>query len=49
LRGSLSVVPQFLAVGRRATATNRELQLRRQLLAEAEAAQQAAEPAQVGR
>jgi 2-polyprenyl-6-methoxyphenol hydroxylase-like FAD-dependent oxidoreductase len=37
LRGSLDVLPQFLAMGRRATANNRELQLRRQLLAEAEA------------
>jgi hypothetical protein len=39
LRGSLSVVPQFLAIGRRGTAVNRELRLRRQLLAEAEAGQ----------
>jgi 2-polyprenyl-6-methoxyphenol hydroxylase-like FAD-dependent oxidoreductase len=39
LRGSLRVVPQFLAIGRRGTAVNRELRLRRQLLAEAEAGQ----------
>jgi hypothetical protein len=36
LRGSLGVVPQFVAMGRRASAINRELHLRRQLLAEAE-------------
>jgi 2-polyprenyl-6-methoxyphenol hydroxylase-like FAD-dependent oxidoreductase len=37
LRGSLGVVPQFVAMGRRASAINRELRLRRQLLADAEA------------
>jgi flavin-dependent dehydrogenase len=37
LRGSLGVVPQFLAIGRRASANNRELSRRRQLLVEAEA------------
>jgi hypothetical protein len=37
LRGSLGVVPQFLAMGRRGSANNRELSLRRQLLVEAEA------------
>jgi hypothetical protein len=36
LRGSFGVVPEFLAIGRRASANNRELQLRRRLLAEAE-------------
>jgi hypothetical protein len=36
-RGSLGVLPQFVAVGRRGTARNRELRRRRQLLAEAEA------------
>jgi menaquinone-9 beta-reductase len=36
-RGSLRVVPEFVVVGRRGTARNRELRLRRQLLAEAEA------------
>lgn len=39
LRGSPGVVPEFLAKGRRATAINRELRLRRRLLAEAEASQ----------
>jgi flavin-dependent dehydrogenase len=39
LRGSLGVVPQFLTMGRRGTAVNRELRLRRRLLAEAEACQ----------
>jgi flavin-dependent dehydrogenase len=36
LRGSLGVVPQFLAMGRRGNAVNRELCLRRRLLASAE-------------
>jgi hypothetical protein len=36
LRGSFGVVPEFLAIGRRASANVRELQLRRRLLAEAE-------------
>jgi hypothetical protein len=39
LRGSLGVVPQFLAMGRRGSANNRELSLRRQLLVEAEASE----------
>jgi hypothetical protein len=39
LRGSLGVVPQFLAMGRRGSANNRELSLRRRLLAEAEASE----------
>jgi hypothetical protein len=39
LRGSLGVVPQFLAMGRRGSANNRELNLRRRLLAEAEASE----------
>jgi 2-polyprenyl-6-methoxyphenol hydroxylase-like FAD-dependent oxidoreductase len=39
LRGSLGVVPQFLAIGRRASANNRELSRRRQLLVEAEASE----------
>jgi 2-polyprenyl-6-methoxyphenol hydroxylase-like FAD-dependent oxidoreductase len=37
LRGSPGVVPQFFAIGRRGSAINRELSLRRRLLAEAEA------------
>jgi hypothetical protein len=37
LRGSLGVVPEFIAMGRRGSAVNRELSMRRQLLAEAEA------------
>jgi flavin-dependent dehydrogenase len=37
VRGSLGVVPQFLAIGRRGSAINRELGRRRRLLAEAEA------------
>ena len=36
-RGSLGVVPEFIAMGRRGSAINRELSLRRRLLAEAEA------------
>ena len=39
LHGSLAVVPQFVAVGRRESANSRELRLRRRLLAEAEAAE----------
>jgi flavin-dependent dehydrogenase len=39
LRGSLGVVPEFLAMGRRGSADNRELSLRRQLLVEAEASE----------
>jgi hypothetical protein len=39
LRGSLDVVPELLAMGRRGSADNRELTLRRRLLAEAEAAE----------
>ena len=38
LRGSPRVIPQFLAVGKRGAAINRELRLRRRLLAEAEEA-----------
>jgi flavin-dependent dehydrogenase len=37
LRGSLGLLPQFVAKGRRGSAINRELRPRRQLLAEAEA------------
>jgi hypothetical protein len=37
-RGSPGVVPQFVAMGRRGSAINRELRLRRRLHAEAEAA-----------
>jgi menaquinone-9 beta-reductase len=37
LRGSPAVISQFVAMGRRGSAVNRELRLRRQLLAEAEA------------
>ena len=44
LRGSPGVVPEFLAMGRRGTAVNRELRLRRRLLAEAEARQIRAAP-----
>jgi menaquinone-9 beta-reductase len=42
LRGSLSVVPEFIAMGRRGSAGNRELSLRRQLLAEAAASDEQA-------
>jgi hypothetical protein len=35
-RGSLGVVPEFIAMGRRGSAINRELRLRRRLLAEAQ-------------
>jgi hypothetical protein len=38
-RGSLGVIRQFLAMGRRGSAINRELRLRRRLLAEAEASE----------
>jgi menaquinone-9 beta-reductase len=38
-RGSLGVIPQFAAMGRRGSAINREMRLRRRLLAEAEAAE----------
>ena len=44
LHGSLGVVPEFLAMGRRGTAVNRELGLRRRLLADAEARQIRAAP-----
>jgi flavin-dependent dehydrogenase len=37
LRGSLGLVPQFVAMGRRGSAINRELDLRRRLLSEAQA------------
>jgi 2-polyprenyl-6-methoxyphenol hydroxylase-like FAD-dependent oxidoreductase len=40
-QGSLRVVPQFVAMGRRGSAINRELRLRRRLLADAEAEAQA--------
>ena len=43
-RGSLRVVPEFLAMGRRGSAINRELSLRRRLVAEAEAAEAHAMP-----
>lgn len=43
-RGSLAVVPQFVAMGRRGSAINRELSLRRRLLAEAEASEAQAAP-----
>ena len=38
-RGSWGVVPEFVAMGRRGSAINRELRLRRRLLADAEASQ----------
>ena len=38
-QGWLAVVPQFVAMGRRGSANNHELRLRRRLLAEAEAAE----------
>jgi menaquinone-9 beta-reductase len=44
LRGSPDVVSQFLVLGRRGTAVNRELRLRRRLLAEAEAGEARAAP-----
>ena len=43
-RGSLAVLPQFVALGRRGAAGNRELRLRRRLLAEAEACEAEATP-----
>jgi menaquinone-9 beta-reductase len=43
-RGSPGVVPQFFAMGRRGSAIDRELGLRRRLLAEAEAAEAQATP-----
>jgi hypothetical protein len=46
LHGSLRVVPQFVAMARRGSAINRELNLRRRLLAEAEAAQAQATPSE---
>jgi hypothetical protein len=36
LRGSLHVVPEFLAIARRGSANNRELWLRQRLLADAQ-------------
>jgi 2-polyprenyl-6-methoxyphenol hydroxylase-like FAD-dependent oxidoreductase len=36
VRGSLPVIPEFIAMARRGSATNREMRLRRRLLAEAE-------------
>jgi 2-polyprenyl-6-methoxyphenol hydroxylase-like FAD-dependent oxidoreductase len=44
-RGSLGVVPQFLAMGKRGSAIKRELGLRRRLLAEAEASEPQSTPA----
>ena len=38
-RGSLGVLPQFVAMGRRGSAINSELRLRRRFLAEAEASE----------
>jgi hypothetical protein len=43
-RGSLRLVPQFVAMGRRGAAGNRELRLRLRLLAEAEAREAQAKP-----
>jgi hypothetical protein len=37
VRGSLRVIPEFIAMAKRGSANNRELRLRQQLLAEAEA------------
>ncbi len=42
LRGSPGLVPEFFAIGRRGSAINRELNLRRRLLAEAEASDEQA-------
>jgi menaquinone-9 beta-reductase len=39
VRGSVGVVPQFLAIARRGSANNRELRLRQKLLAEAQASE----------
>ncbi|MET0164070.1 MAG: hypothetical protein ABW318_03575, partial [Vicinamibacterales bacterium] len=44
LRGSPRVLPQFIAKGKRGSAIDRELRLRRRLLAEAEAAEALAIP-----
>ena len=41
-RGSLAVVPDFITIGRRGSAANRELRLRRRLLADAEASEERA-------
>jgi hypothetical protein len=38
-RGSLHVIPEFIAMARRGAADNRELRLRQRLLAEAEASE----------
>ena len=43
-RGSLRVVPQFIAIARRGSAHNRELRLRQRLLAEAQASEAEAIP-----
>lgn len=44
LRGSPGVLPQFIAKGKRGSAIDRELRIRRRLLAEAEAAEAEAIP-----
>jgi menaquinone-9 beta-reductase len=44
LRGSSGVLPQFIARGKRGSAIDRELRLRRRLLAEAGAAEEHAKP-----
>ena len=49
LRGSLRVIPQFIAMGRRGATINRELSLRRRLLAEAQAAEAQAIPPEKSR
>jgi hypothetical protein len=47
VRGSLRVVPEFVAMGRRGSAIDREMRLRQRLLAEAEASEAQARPPEV--
>jgi flavin-dependent dehydrogenase len=49
LRGSLCVIPEFIAMARRGSADSRELRLRQRLLAEAEASERQATRAETSR
>ena len=49
LRGSLCVIPEFIAMARRGSADSRELRLRQRLLAEAEASEGQATRAETSR
>ena len=49
VRGSLRVIPEFIAMARRGSANNRELRLRQRLLAEAEASEAQATRAETSR